>query len=123
MSDSTARLAATLAGTCPIVGVSVGKAGDSATVRIDFDSTATASQKTAAQNALAAFDWSDAAHSAWEDVQYPMRASLRLQAVQAIADMNAYAALANPTVAQTNAYSKRVAQTLPLILRRLAQFD
>lgn len=59
------RLTAVLQAVCPILGVS-GVQGD---IRIDYAPGATGPQQTAAQNALAAFDWSQAAHDAWLDQQ------------------------------------------------------
>ena len=50
---------------CPIHGVSIASTA-ATTARIDYDPTATAAQITAAKAALAAFDWSDAAQTAWE---------------------------------------------------------
>jgi hypothetical protein len=41
---------------CPIHGVSVGRIGDKATWRIDFDAAATGEQKQAAVDVVAAFD-------------------------------------------------------------------
>lgn len=55
------RLHQTLAAVAPIVGVS----GVQGNIRIDFAESATQPQRTAAQAALAAFDWSQAAHDAW----------------------------------------------------------
>jgi hypothetical protein len=62
------RLHMTLSAVCPISGVSVGTPGDLSTVRIDY-ADATPEQIAAAQAALAAFDWSDAAQAAWEKQQ------------------------------------------------------
>ncbi len=62
----TDRLTATIRVVCPVLGVSVGTPGDSGTVRIDYAPEATAPQRQAAVNALAAFDWSEQAQAAWE---------------------------------------------------------
>lgn len=59
---------------CPLEGVSVGKSGDSSTVRVDYRADATDQQKEAAQAALASFDWSDAAQDAWQEQQDRSRA-------------------------------------------------
>ena len=56
-----ARLTETIAAVCPIHGVS-----GTTNTRIDYRDEATTEQRTAAQAALAAFDWSQAAHDAWE---------------------------------------------------------
>lgn len=55
------RLHYTLEAVCPISGVS----GSQGNVRIDYKAEATSQQQTNAQNALAAFDWSQAAHDLW----------------------------------------------------------
>lgn len=54
------RLEETIAAVCPIHGVS-----GTANTRIDYRDEATTEQRAAAQAALAAFDWSQAAHDAW----------------------------------------------------------
>lgn len=66
MRDYTVRLLSAIRPVCPVLGVSVGTPGDSSTVRIDYDPSATSAQQAAAQAALAAFDWSDEAQAAWE---------------------------------------------------------
>lgn len=43
---------------CPIDGISIGRKADRSTWRIDFQQSATAAQKTAAQAILASFDFS-----------------------------------------------------------------
>ncbi|HWB13418.1 MAG TPA: hypothetical protein VG826_29605 [Pirellulales bacterium] len=78
------RLHDALAAACPIDGVSVVTPGDNATVRIDYASSATDAQKTAAQSALASFDWSDAAQAAWELAQNQSQAGTLVQATDAI---------------------------------------
>ena len=55
------RLTETIAAVCPIHGVS-----GTTNTRIDYRDEATAQQRTVAQATLAAFDWSQAAHDAWE---------------------------------------------------------
>ena len=44
-----------VAAVCPIVGVSIGDPGNRATWAVDFDSAATAAQKTAAQSVVQNF--------------------------------------------------------------------
>lgn len=56
-----ARLHQTIEAVCPIHGVS----GSQGSVRIDYKPEATSQQQTDAQTALAAFDWSQAAHDLW----------------------------------------------------------
>jgi hypothetical protein len=60
------RLHAAISAVCPIDGLAVQPTGDPPVVRIDYAGSATADQRTAALAALAGFDWSDAAQSAWE---------------------------------------------------------
>jgi hypothetical protein len=63
------RLHDSVIAVCPINGISIGTYGESATVRIDYSENATAEQRTAAQSAVAAFDWTAPAQSAWEQQQ------------------------------------------------------
>lgn len=55
------RLTESISAVCPVHGLS--KKGQ--VVTIDYKAEATAEQITAAQAALAAFDWSQSAHDAW----------------------------------------------------------
>jgi hypothetical protein len=80
---------------------------------------ATAAQRDAAAAILEGFDPSDAAQAAWEAGQAPGREALRGAAPQAIADLDAYAALNNPNPTQTAAQVRRQAQILALLLRGL----
>ncbi len=57
------RLTATIAAVCPIHGI---QGGTQATAAPDYKAEATTEQRAAAETALAAFDWSDAAQAAWE---------------------------------------------------------
>lgn len=54
--EITSKLHAAIAAVCPIDGVSIGRRDDKATWRIDFKDTATTTERTSAQVALAAFD-------------------------------------------------------------------
>ena len=54
------RLTEAISAVCPIHGVS-----GTTNTRIDYRDEATTEQRTAAQAALAAFDWSQAAHNSW----------------------------------------------------------
>lgn len=67
--STASRLHAVIAAVCPINGISIGVLGQSASVNIDFDQSATQAQQTTAQSALASFDWSDAAQAAWQNLQ------------------------------------------------------
>ena len=85
MSSDTARLHESVAAVCPIDGVSVGKPGDPSTVRIDFRPEATPERRAAAEAAVKAFDWSDAAQAQWEaDRNVPAAAAL-LQSADPVA--------------------------------------
>ncbi len=117
------RLSVTLAAVCPILGVSIGTPGNVATVRIDFDPTATAAQRTAAQSALTSFDWSDAAQSAFDDAQHPERTTIRQAAANAIAANTTFINLASPTNAQLIAQAKALTQQNNAIIKRLIQLD
>ena len=55
------RLHVAIAAVCPIVGLS----GSQGAIRIDYAQNATQAQREAAVAALAAFDWSQAAHDTW----------------------------------------------------------
>jgi hypothetical protein len=63
-----ARLHATLAAVCPILGVDLGP-GSPPAVTIRYAANATAQQQADAQTALAAFDWSGSAQTAYDTVQ------------------------------------------------------
>lgn len=66
--EKSARLNRVLSALAPITSVSVPTIGTSVGVVIQFNG-ATGAQQTAANNALAAFDWSDAAQAAWQTDQ------------------------------------------------------
>lgn len=117
--SSLSRLHATVAAVCPIDGVSGGPGG----VRIDYRPEATPQQRAAADAVLAAFDWSPIAHAEWLEDQHPERKTLRQAAAQAVADIDAYLALANPTNAQVVAHVRRLSQITRAVVRRLAQID
>ncbi len=69
MNNQVLRLHNLLAAIAPIVGVSVGTIGVSASVRIDFDPAATAQQRTDAQTAVDGHDWSQAAQDIFDAQQ------------------------------------------------------
>lgn len=60
------RLHETIAAVCPIDGVSGGTQGN---VTIQYAAGATAPQRAAADAALASFDWSDNAQTAWDNLK------------------------------------------------------
>lgn len=101
-----------------VVDVSIGTVGVSATVRVQ-----PASEQAAAQAAISAFDWSIAAQAAWEADRVPERRDLRDAAAQAVADLDAFLAIANPTNAQNAAAVRRLAQMMRAVIRRLVQLD
>lgn len=59
---SAARLHQALAAVCPILGVAIQAEGSGS---FQADPSATAAQRSAAQSALASFDWSAAAEQNW----------------------------------------------------------
>jgi hypothetical protein len=69
MSAKTTRLHEEVEAVCPIIGVVVPTEGNSATVTIQFAASATGAQKTAAQNVVNTFDWSDAAQATWTNTK------------------------------------------------------
>lgn len=82
------RLYQTLAAVCPTAGVHPTPPANSMSagnVTIDFDPSATAPQRTAAQNALTAFDWSQGAQDLW-DARQLSRQIGRTSAVRLTAD-------------------------------------
>jgi hypothetical protein len=82
--DVYQRLYQTILAVCPIEGVSVPTVGNSATVRIDYQPSATAAQQAAAQAALASFDWSTTAQAAWELAQNQAAAVPQLEATDQV---------------------------------------
>ncbi len=87
MRKTAERIHGTVAALAPVVGVSVGTLGDSSTVRIEFAPAATTEQRAAAQAALDAFDWSDAAQIAWERGQARLAALASLNTSIAASDV------------------------------------
>ena len=82
--DSTARLTAAVLAVCPILSLSIGVEGDSASVRITFSPSATLSQQLAAQAVVTAFDWSATAGTSYETLQ--LRAAAKADLVDAAAE-------------------------------------
>lgn len=120
------RLFNTLSAVCPVVGVgplSPNTTAGPGNARIDYASAATDPQRTAAQAALAAFDWSQAAHDAWLEDQHPERKAIRQAAANAIAGNDTFLAIATPTNAQNAAQLRRVTEQINRIIPRLIQID
>ncbi len=117
------RLQATIAALAPIDGLSVPTFGNSATVRIDFKASATGPQRTAAQNALTAFDWSDAAQAAYDaaqlDAREPNRSPLLAAAQNALDGNTTYLAIGSPTNAQAVAQVGALTQQMNKVIRYL----
>lgn len=77
-----------------------------------------------AQNVINGFDFSDAAQQAREDALAPERTALRQGAQNALDDLDAYLAIADTaTAAQVRAATKRLAQIMKQVIKRLAQID
>jgi hypothetical protein len=119
MRNHLKRLHLTLAALAPIHGVS----GTAGTATIQFRPEATAQQQADAQAALAAFDWSDAAHDTWLANRVPERRDLRTEAAQAVTDNNTYLALGSPSNAQNLAQIRALTRQNNRIIRRLVQLD
>jgi hypothetical protein len=92
-------------------------------VDVDFVATSAAVtwfiQNPPSQAALDAVDLSEAAIAAREDAKEPLLADLKAQAAGAIADNNAFIAIASPTNAQTLAQVKKLTQQNNRIIRSL----
>lgn len=82
--DSTARLLAAVRVVCPILSLSIGVEGNSASVRITFSPSATLSQQIAAQAVVAAFDWSATATTSYDTLQ--LRAAAQVDLVSSAAE-------------------------------------
>jgi hypothetical protein len=119
MADVALRLREAVRAAAPgVVDVRVGRRGVSASVVVE-----PASEQAAAQAAIDAFDWSQAAHDAWEDTQRPERTTLRQAASQAVSDNNAFLADSNVTNAELLAQVRRLTQQMNAVIRRLVQLD
>lgn len=120
------RLEQAIAAVCPIpVGssVSIGKRADRSTWRFQTLASATEQQILAGRAVIDAFDDSDAAQAAWEEDKQPERKTLRQQAANALAEIDAFLAIANPTAAQVRDEVRRIVQRQKAIIRRLIQID
>lgn len=93
------------------------------TATIQLDPSATPSQVTQGGTILSAFDWSQSAQNAWAEGRHPDRKAIREAAVNAIADLDAFIAIAGPTNAQTLAIVRKLCQQNKQIIKRLIQID
>lgn len=92
MTPNTAkRLHATLVAVCPILGVSVNAAGNGG--NYTAAPSATAAQISAANSALASFDWSNTAQATWDTTQARTEANGNLGTATAGLDAPEYVAL------------------------------
>jgi hypothetical protein len=97
--------------------------GQQGSIVVQFRPEATAPQQATAATIVAGFDWSQAAHDAWLEDQRPQRKAIRQAAAGAVADNDAYLALANPNNAAVVAQVRRLTQQNNAIIRRLVQID
>lgn len=111
------RLDALLSAACPIHGTS----GDGPGLRIDYRDEATPQQRAAADAIASAFDpTDDAAQTAWERGQEPNLRDLLDAADAAVADINAYLAIADAaTNVQVRAEVKAIDRRQRAIVRAL----
>jgi hypothetical protein len=117
------RLDETISAVCPISGVSVGTLGDSASVRIDFKDSATQQQRTAARDALAAFDWSEAADTAWREDRKPERKTFRQRFQAAVARLQEIEGATNMTNAQQTTAINDIARIQLFALRAIKELN
>jgi hypothetical protein len=115
----TLRLDAAVRAVCPIVGLTVGETGVSASVEIEFAPEATAEQQAAAQGVVTAFDWSDAADAAWREARMPERKAMRDAVAAALTTNTAFLAIQNPTNAQLRDQLRAVTQQMTRVLQYL----
>ncbi len=116
--ETQVRLYSLIEAACPCVSKAVGEFGVSASVTFTPAAGATANQVAAAQAVINGFDWSDSATDTWIAQQNPERTAVRATMAQAVIDCNAYAAINNPTAAQTSAFLKKAA----VMLKNLIQY-
>lgn len=120
---SVGRLYTQVATVCPVIGVSIGKLGDSTSVQFQPDVAATAAQIAAAQTLINNFDWSDVAQLTWEDNQEPILRGLQIASASAIAAIDTYLAIPTPTPAQVaaevRALDQRQKQIIQVLLRTI----
>lgn len=93
------RLAAlfeTIRVVAPIVGFASADVVTKAIV-VAYQVSATQAQKDQVAAIIAAFDWSAAGQTAWEDTKNPDFATIRSQAAAAIQTNNTYLAIVSPT--------------------------
>jgi hypothetical protein len=92
-------------------------------VRVRLDTATGAPPAQAARDAVAGADLSPAAVQARADARAPERTAVRALLAQAVADNDAFLAVAAPTAAQTLAQVRALTRQASAALRRLAQID
>lgn len=118
--DKINRLTEYLQTFAPIVGV---RHVQGTEVVIDFHPSATQQQITAANTALASFDWSDAADDLWAANSRPNRKDLRDQAEAAINRLDQIINAPTPTMSNlTQVVTALTNQILPAI-RDMARYE
>lgn len=125
--NATQRLHESCAAVCPILGVSVPTPGNSGSVVVHFDPSASQAQRDAAAAVVASFDWSQSAQDTWERDKEPDLRDLLDAANAAIADINTYLAIADTAtnvqvraeVKAIDQRQKRIIQGLKRIIQRV----
>lgn len=100
------RLYATVSAVCPLEGAAI---TGPTSARLDIAPAATTPQRNAAQAALAAFDWSQAAHDAWLTAQ--KRTTAKAWILGPTMEAKAFRALAMVLLDQVNALRTRAGMT------------
>jgi len=122
INRSIERLEEAIRVVCPTDSVSVGTFGVSASCSFVPSAGATAQQITNGQTVIDAFDWSEATQNAWLDSKEPDLAAIRDQAIQAIADINAYLVFADTaTQAQARTEIKQIDIRQRAIIKAVAR--
>lgn len=90
---------------------------------IDYKPEATAQEIANGDAVLASFDFSLEAAEEWLENKNPERKNLREAAAKAIADLDLFLGLADPTNAQIKLVVQKMALHQKRIIRRLIQID
>ncbi len=92
--------------------------------RVNFrpDVSATSQQIASAQAFIAAFDWSKEATQAWIEAKEPAIKDIKDSAIQMVADIDAYIAIADTaTAVQVRAEVKALDQRMKRLIKALAR--